>query len=134
LTIKYGIIYKKMKEFDRLVSVVSTLRKRCPWDKAQTHETLKPYMIEEVHEAIEAIDKKNYKHLAEELGDMLLHIVMHAEMAKENNYFTIEDVLEKITKKMIRRHPHVFAKGRAKTIKGVLRRWNQIKKEEKGEH
>jgi len=122
-----------MKEFDRLVSVVSALRKKCPWDKAQTHETLKPYMIEEVHEAIEAIDKKNYKHLAEELGDMLLHIVMHAEMASEEKKFKIENVIDGITKKMIRRHPHVFGKGRAKTIKGVLKRWEQIKKEEKGE-
>jgi MazG family protein len=122
-----------MKEFDRLVSVVSALRKKCPWDKAQTHETLKPYMIEEVHEAIEAIDEKNYKHLAEELGDMLLHIIMHAEMASEEGKFKIEDVIDGITKKMIRRHPHVFGKGRAKTIKGVLKRWAQIKKEEKDE-
>ena len=123
-----------MKEFDRLVEVVAALRKKCPWDKAQTHETLKPYMIEEVNEAIEAIDRGNHKHLAEELGDMLLHIVMHAEMGKEEKHFTIEDIIEGITKKMIRRHPHVFGKGKARTIKGVLRRWEQIKREEKNEH
>lgn len=120
-----------MKEFDRLVEVVAALRKKCPWDRAQTHETLKPYMIEEVNEAIEAIDSGNHKHLAEELGDMLLHIVMHAEMGKEEEHFTIEDIIDGITKKMIRRHPHVFGKGKAKTIKGVLRRWKQIKSEEK---
>jgi len=127
----YGIIYLKMKEFDRLVEVVATLRKKCPWDRAQTHKTLKPYMIEEVNEAIEAIDHGNHKHLAEELGDMLLHIVMHAEMGKEEGHFTIEKIIQGITKKMIRRHPHVFGKGKAKTIKGVLRRWKQIKSEEK---
>ncbi|KAF0134942.1 MAG: tetrapyrrole methylase family protein / MazG family protein [Candidatus Saganbacteria bacterium] len=121
----------KMKEFDRLVEVVAVLRKKCPWDKNQTHKSLKPYMIEEVNEAIEAIDLGNHKHLAEEIGDMLLHIIMHAEIAKEKNKFDIKDVLENITEKMIRRHPHVFGKGKARTIKGVLKKWKQIKKEEK---
>lgn len=122
-----------MKEFDRLVEVVTALRKKCPWDKEQDHTTLKPYMLEEVHEAIEAIDNKDYELLEEELGDMLLHIVMHAEMAKEKGQFKIQDVIRGITKKMMRRHPHVFGKGRAKTVTGVLRRWKQIKREEKRE-
>ncbi len=116
------------------MEVVATLRKKCPWDRAQTHETLKKYMFEELHETIEAIDEKDYKHLEEELGDMLLHIVMHAEIAKENKKFQIEDILNNITKKMIRRHPHVFGKGKARTIAGVRKRWDQIKKEEKCEH
>jgi tetrapyrrole methylase family protein/MazG family protein len=124
----------KMKEFDRLVEVVAALRKKCPWDKEQNHATLKPYMLEEVHEAIEAIDNKDYELLSEELGDMLLHILMHAEMAREKGHFKIQDVINNITNKMMRRHPHVFGKGRAKTVAGVLRRWKQIKREEKREH
>lgn len=122
-----------MKEFDRLVEVVAALRKKCPWDKEQDHASLKPYMLEEVHEAIEAIDNRDFELLEEELGDMLLHIIMHAEMAKEKRRFKIQDVIRGITKKMMRRHPHVFGKGRAKTVAGVLRRWKQIKREEKRE-
>ncbi|MFA4905834.1 MAG: MazG nucleotide pyrophosphohydrolase domain-containing protein [Candidatus Margulisiibacteriota bacterium] len=122
-----------MKEFDRLVEVVSAIRKKCPWDREQDHATLKPYMLEEVHEAIEAIDNRDFELLEEELGDMLLHIIMHAEMAKEKKRFNIQDVIRGITKKMMRRHPHVFGKGRAKTVAGVLRRWKQIKREEKRE-
>lgn len=114
-----------------MVEVVATLRKKCPWDKEQDHATLKPYMLEEVHEAIEAIDNRDFELLSEELGDMLLHILMHAEMAKEKKHFKIQDVLRNITKKMVRRHPHVFGRGKAKTVKGVLRRWQQIKREEK---
>lgn len=122
-----------MKDFDRLVEVVSTLRKKCPWDRAQTHKSLKPYMREETREALEAIDSGKPKHLCEELGDQLLHIIMHAEMAKEEGTFNITDVINGITKKMIRRHPHVFSKDKKyKNIKvrEVLKLWKEIKKNE----
>jgi len=123
-----------MKEFDRLVEVVARLRQDCPWDRAQTHETLKPFMVEEVYEAIEAIDLKNPKLLCEELGDQLLHIVMHAEMAREKGEFTLDDVVKMITEKMIRRHPHVFGdnQDKDKKISKIWEKWEKIKQEEKG--
>ena len=123
---------KKKSKFDGLVSIVRKLRgpKGCPWDKVQTHETLKPYMVEEVYEAIEAIDSKDYRKLAEELGDILLHIVMHAEMAKEKNKFKIDDIISSISAKMIRRHPHVFSKRKVKSIDEVWQKWEEIKKRE----
>lgn len=124
----------KMKDFDRLVEVVSTLRKKCPWDRKQTHKSLKPYMLEETGEAIEAIDKKDYKLLCEELGDQLLHIVMHAEIAAEEKRFTIKDVINGIYAKMIRRHPHVFKKDKKYkniSVNQVLKLWGEIKKNEK---
>lgn len=122
-----------MKEFDRLVSVVSRLRKDCPWDREQTHATLKPYMVEEIYEALEAIDDQDYQRLCEELGDQLLHILMHAEMARQEKRFTVKDVINTITAKMIRRHPHVFGKEKNKQISAIWERWEEIKKAEKGE-
>jgi len=122
-----------MKEFDRLVSVVSRLRKECPWDREQTHATLKPYMVEEIYEALEAIDDQDYQRLCEELGDQLLHILMHAEMARQEQRFTVKDVINSITAKMIRRHPHVFGKEKNKQISAIWERWEEIKKAEKGE-
>lgn len=130
------------KKFKELVDVVAKLRAPggCPWDREQSHETLKPFMVEETYEAIEAIDQKNYKKLCEELGDQLLHILMHAEMAAERKKFDIYNVIETIKKKMIRRHPHVFPPSRgcggrggkkeAKTAEEVLERWEKIKQEE----
>ncbi|OGC16286.1 hypothetical protein A3J90_01095 [candidate division WOR-1 bacterium RIFOXYC2_FULL_37_10] len=120
-----------MKEFDDLIKVVEILRKKCPWDKKQTHETLKPYMLEETNEAIEAIDGGDPKKLCEELGDQLLHIVMHAEMAREKGTFGIKDVVEVIRTKMIRRHPHVFGKLKTKKILEIWKRWDKIKKIER---
>lgn len=122
-----------MKEFDRLVAVVSRLRKACPWDRAQTHETLKPYMVEEIYEALEAIDSQDFEKLSEELGDLLLHILMHAEMARQKKHFTIKDVIRAITAKMIRRHPHVFGREKDKKIAAIWERWEEIKKAEAGE-
>lgn len=121
-----------MKDFDRLVKVIATLRKKCPWDKEQTHETLKPYMVEEVYEAIEAIDSGDRQKLCEELGDMLLHIVMHAEMAREEKAFDINDVAKMIADKMVRRHPHVFGEKKAKKLSEIWERWEEIKKTEAG--
>ena len=122
-----------MKEFDRLVSVVSRLRRECPWDREQTHSTLKPYMVEEIYEALEAIDDQDYQRLCEELGDQLLHILMHAEMARQEKRFTVKDVINSIAAKMIRRHPHVFGKEKNKQISAIWERWEEIKKAEKGE-
>lgn len=99
-----------MKEFDELVNIVRTLRgpEGCPWDKAQTHETLIPYFLEETHEAIETIEEKKMDKLRYELGDVLLHIVFQTIIAEENKEFTFEDVMNGISEKMISRHPHVF--------------------------
>jgi len=120
------------KDFEKLVEIVAKLQgpKGCPWDRVQTHKTLKPYMVEEVYEAIEAIDDSNYKKLAEELGDMLLHILMHSEMAKRKGRFDINDVINSISAKMIRRHPHVFSVRTAKTVEQVWRKWEEIKAKE----
>lgn len=120
-----------MKDFDELVDVVSTLRKKCPWDKKQTHKTLRPYMLEETNEAIEAININDHKKLCEELGDQLLHIVMHAEMASEKEFFSIKDVIAVIREKMIRRHPHVFGRLKTKKISEIYKRWKKIKQIEK---
>lgn len=123
-----------MKEFDALIKVVSTLRKKCPWDKVQTHKSLKPFMIEETYEAIEAIDAGDHELLCEELGDMLLHVLMHAEMARESKKFTIKDVINGICAKMIRRHPHVFKSKKDHKgigVNEVLALWREIKKHEK---
>jgi tetrapyrrole methylase family protein / MazG family protein len=124
---------KTCKNFQALINVVRKLRapNGCPWDREQTHETLKPYMVEEVYEALEAIDSKDYKKLAEELGDMLLHVVMNAEMGRENKTFTIDDVITSITAKMIRRHPHVFSGKKVKSVEEVWKRWEEIKGQEK---
>jgi len=120
------------KRFDELIRIVKKLRapKGCPWDRVQTHATLKPYMVEEVYEALEAIDSKDHKKLAEELGDMLLHIVMQAEMGREEKKFTIEDVIDSISAKMIRRHPHVFGKKKVRSVEEVWQRWEEIKAKE----
>jgi tetrapyrrole methylase family protein/MazG family protein len=120
---------KTGKEFEELIRVVRRLRapNGCPWDRVQTHSTLKPYMVEEVYEALEAIDDKDHKKLAEELGDMLLHVVMHAEMGREEKKFTIEDVIKSISAKMVRRHPHVFGNKKVKSVEEVWKRWEEIK-------
>jgi len=119
-----------MKEFDQLVGVVSRLRKECPWDREQTHASLKPYMVEELNESLEAIDSNDPKRIEEELGDQLLHIIMHAEIS---DAFSIRDIIRQITNKMIRRHPHVFADGAAKTKEEVIKKWQEIKRGEKSE-
>ena len=114
-------------KFEDFVEIVKKLRWECPWDREQTMETLKPYLVEEVYEAIEAINDKDYRRLTEELGDMLLHVVMLSVFAAETRKFDIEAVIDSISAKMIRRHPHVFAKGKAKTKEEVWMRWEKIK-------
>ena len=118
-----------MERFKRLVEIVAILRgpDGCPWDKKQDHKSLKPYIIEEAYEVIEAIDDEDDVKLSEELGDLLTQIVMHSQMAKERQAFDIEAVAGKISDKLIERHPHVFAKKADLTPEEVLHNWENIK-------
>ncbi|MBN3032833.1 MAG: nucleoside triphosphate pyrophosphohydrolase [Candidatus Saganbacteria bacterium] len=120
------------QKFEEFIEIVRKLRKECPWDREQTSESLKPYLIEEVYEAIEAINGRDYGRLAEELGDMLLHIVMLSVFAEEKKRFKVGTVIDSIAAKMVRRHPHVFGKEKAKDKEKVWRNWEKIKGEERG--
>ena len=115
--------------FRKLVEVVALLRdpeKGCPWDIEQTHQSLKPYVLEETYEVLEAIDQTPAE-LCKELGDLLLQVMLHAQIAKDNGTFEIKDVIEAITNKMIERHPHVFAEKKLDTADQVLKNWEQTK-------
>jgi MazG family protein len=119
--------------FARLVEIMQKLRAPggCPWDREQNFDTIKPYLLEETYEVMDAIDTRDFDGLAEELGDLLLQPVFFAQMAAEEGRFDIADSLHAINSKLIRRHPHVFAAGDAKTADDVKRRWDEIKAEEK---
>ncbi len=119
--------------FQRLVEIMARLRgpDGCPWDREQTLETLRAYAVEETYEVLDAIERKDWGHLAEELGDLQLQIVFQSQIASEDGKFTIDDVLGSINEKLIRRHPHVFGDESANTSGEVLNRWEQIKAEEK---
>jgi MazG family protein len=119
--------------FARLVEIMARLRAPggCPWDREQTFDTIKPYLLEETYEVMDAIDARDWPNLAEELGDLLLQIVFFAQMAEEAGHFTLADSVEAINSKLIRRHPHVFGEGDAKTASDVVKRWDEIKVEEK---
>ncbi|MBI4889313.1 MAG: nucleoside triphosphate pyrophosphohydrolase [Acidobacteria bacterium] len=119
--------------FQRLVEIMARLRAPdgCPWDREQTYDTIKPYTLEETYEVLDAIDRRDFRGLAEELGDLMLQAVFYAQIASEEGRFTIEDSLAAINEKLVRRHPHVFSDGDAKTPDQVLKRWNEIKAEEK---
>jgi MazG family protein len=121
------------EKFGELVRIMARLRAPggCPWDREQTFETIKPYLLEESYEVMDAIDRQDWPHVAEELGDLLLQPVFFAQMAAEENLFSISDSLDAINQKLVRRHPHVFADGDADTPEDVLRRWNEIKEQEK---
>lgn len=121
------------RDFNKLRDVIAALRgpNGCPWDKKQTHESLKKYLIEETNEVIEAIDEGDPEHLAEELGDVLLQVMLHSQIGEDEGYFSIDDVIDSITKKMIRRHPHVFGDMKAKTEAEVKEIWKKVKQEEK---
>ena len=103
----------------------------CPWDREQTYDTIKPFLLEETYEVVDAIDDRNWDELAGELGDLLLQVVFFAQMASEDRHFTIEDVIERIHTKMVRRHPHVFGEAQADSAADVLRKWEVLKEEEK---
>lgn len=121
------------EKFERLVGIMARLRAPggCPWDREQSFDTIKPYLLEETYEVLEAIDNRDWPGLADELGDLMLQAVFFAQMASEENKFRIDDSLDAITEKLIRRHPHVFATGDAKTADDVKRRWDEIKADEK---
>lgn len=118
-----------------LVDVMAKLRSEegCPWDREQDHQSLKKYLIEEAYEVLDAIDQGDDDALCEELGDVLLQVVFHSQIASETNRFTIDDVIRKITDKLIRRHPHVFADTKAETTEEVLVNWEKIKQQEREE-
>ncbi len=103
----------------------------CPWDREQNFDTIKPYLLEETYEVLDAIDQRDWSGLAEELGDLLLQAVFFAQMASEEDKFRIDDSLDAIAEKLIRRHPHVFGEGTAKTADDVKKRWDEIKADEK---
>ncbi len=116
-----------LEEFDRLVKIMSRLRKECPWDKEQTPQTLRQYILEEAYETVEMIDAENWPELRKELGDLLLQIVFQAEIARENDHFTLAEVIANINQKLIDRHPHVFGDTTADTAAAVKDNWEQIK-------
>jgi MazG family protein len=122
-----------MSQFPKLVELMARLRgpDGCPWDRQQTYDTIKPFLLEETYEVVDAIGARDWDELANELGDLLLQIIFFSQMAAEENRFTIEDVIERIHTKMVRRHPHVFADARADTAFDVLRNWEVLKAEEK---
>lgn len=120
--------------FERLVRIMATLRAPggCPWDREQTRESLKPFLIEEAYEVLEALDHGGKEKLQEELGDLLLQVVFHAQVAAELGEFTVDEVLEGVADKLVRRHPHVFGETRAETAHEVLANWERLKQAERG--
>ena len=123
-----------MTPFEKLVSIMARLRSPggCPWDREQTHRTLRPYLIEEAYEVLDALDNGGDDDFRDELGDLLLQVVFHAQIAAEERRFDIHDVARAINDKLVRRHPHVFGDTRADTADEVLTNWEKIKREEKG--
>ncbi len=119
------------REFLRLLGIVSKVREECPWDRKQTHASLKGNLVEEAYEVLEAIDGGNDAELCEELGDLLMQVMLHARMASEENRFDIVDVMRGIADKLVRRHPHVFGKTQVKNAEEVLDNWERIKRNEK---
>ncbi len=126
---------KATPSFDQLIEIMAILRgpDGCPWDKEQNADTIKGHLIEEAYEVIEAINNKDYDELKEELGDLMLQVVFHSQLAKEEDKFDIKDVTEAINAKLIRRHPHIFADDKTVSKEEVLKRWEEIKREEKVE-
>ncbi len=111
-------------------AIVGQLRRDCPWDKVQTHESVKHLMIEEVYEAVEAIDEQNWGELSKELGDVLLHVLFHSDIASSGSGFDLLDVIRQETEKLVRRHPHVFGNTQVNGVDEVLTNWEAIKKKE----
>lgn len=131
-----SMIYIKQQKrgFDDLVNIIRILRapNGCPWDREQSHESIKRELVEECYEVLDAIDKKDLEAMEEEIGDVLLHVVFHGLIAEENNEFDLTDITEGICNKMIFRHPHIFGDEIAKTSEAVVENWDEIKKVEKG--
>ena len=122
-----------LRKFDSLVAVIARLRgpDGCPWDKEQTHASLRIHLLSECYEVLEALDGNDSDKLCEELGDLLLQIVLHAQIAADNGKFEIGDVIKGINTKIIHRHPHVFGDGQAATAEEVMHNWEALKQEEK---
>jgi MazG family protein len=121
------------KPIDRLLEIMATLRgpNGCPWDREQNHKSIQPELLEECYEVLEAIDSGDMAHLKEELGDLLLQVVFHSQMAREAGYFGFDDVATSISDKLVRRHPHVWGDVNAPDSAAVLKNWHEIKKTEK---
>jgi ATP diphosphatase len=121
------------ERFERAVSIMERLRAPggCPWDREQTFDSIKPYTLEETYEVLEAIDNRDWPELAGELGDLLLQVLFYAEMAREQSLFSIDDVLDRLSRKLIDRHPHVFGDVKADTSAEVIRNWEALKVEER---
>lgn len=126
----------KKYTYDELLQIVAELRSDhgCPWDREQTHESLIKCLREESQEVVEAIEHRDDENLCEELGDVLLQVLMHSQIAAEESRFTIEDVIDMLAHKLVRRHPHVFGDQKALTAEEGLASWNAIKAQEKGVH
>ena len=124
-----------LHEFNTLAAIIARLRAPdgCPWDKEQTHRTLRENLLSEAYEVLEALDDGNKDELCEELGDLLLQIVLHAQIAKDNGEFQIDDVIKSISAKIIRRHPHIFGSRKVKDSTEVMHNWEALKKEERAE-
>lgn len=125
---------KNNRDFAKLVEIMRILRGEngCPWDKEQNHKSLRQHLIEEAYEVIETIDQGKYKELPEELGDVLLQVVFHAQMAAERGDFTIEDVIQAINEKLLRRHPHVFGDAVIRSADEQITHWENLKKSQEG--
>ncbi|TAH71562.1 MAG: nucleoside triphosphate pyrophosphohydrolase [Anaerolineaceae bacterium] len=123
---------EKIYSFDEFMDIIRRLRSKdgCPWDREQTHESLKQCLIEECYEVVEAINNKDSRNLCEELGDVMLQVAMHSVIAEEKNEFSVWDVISEVSKKMIRRHPHVFGDLEVESSEEVLKNWEDIKSQE----
>jgi len=126
---------ENLNQFDNLVAIIAKLRAPdgCPWDKEQTHQSLRENLLSETYEVLSALDGVDKDKLCEELGDLLLQIVLHAQIAKDDHEFEIGDVIKRINEKLIHRHPHIFGKTKVKDAKEVMHNWEALKKEERQE-
>lgn len=115
------------QKFQELYDIMVRLRKECPWDREQTHDSIKAATLEETHELIETIDEKNFQEMKSELGDLLLHILFHSVIAEEDKNFNINDVIDSLKNKLIRRHPHVFGDVQVNGTEDVVKNWEEIK-------
>ena len=134
---KYCAFYGESKSAEealgRLIGILSILRKECPWDKVQTHESLRICMLEEAYELCDAIDRKDTDNMEEELGDVLLQVLFHSAIAGETSNFSLISVINRECDKLIRRHPHVFSKENAKSVDNAIEKWENVKWKEKGD-
>jgi len=121
---------ERLESYADFVAIVRQLRRDCPWDREQTHESVKHLLIEEAYETVEAIDEQNWDELKKELGDLFLHVIFHSVMAEQEGRFTLKDVIELETEKLVRRHPHVFGDVQVEGVSDVLTNWEQIKMKE----